>query len=161
MAKTCPRCKTMYINEKKHFHKNKLNKDGLSSICKKCKREETLFYRKAKEVVIEKVCEFKECNNIIKTTNNLRKYCCNYCRDRANKFKNGKDAFRNKVNFINRFKSHKEKATAKNYCKRWSDEEIKTLLNLRENGFSYREIGLQLGRQTASCSKKYYSIKGK
>ena len=42
MTKVCPRCKSTYMFAEKHFHKNKLNKDGLASVCKRCKGEEHL-----------------------------------------------------------------------------------------------------------------------
>ena len=45
MKKVCPRCKVEYQIAVKHFHKNRLNKDGLTSVCKECKRKENIFIK--------------------------------------------------------------------------------------------------------------------
>lgn len=161
MSKTCPRCNKTYMLEKKYFYKNKSNKDGLASICKNCRKEEYLFYKKINSKILTKVCEYKECNNTFTTTLDFKKYCCVYCRDRANKFKNGKQTYRDKVNFKIRFNSFKELENATNYRKKWSIEDIETLLSMRDNGISFKEIGLKLKRKSINCWKKYNSLQNK
>lgn len=44
--KTCPKCKTEYLDHDANFHKATLNVDGLAFICKKCKKETDKRYRK-------------------------------------------------------------------------------------------------------------------
>ena len=162
MKKVCPRCKIEYQIAKKHFHKNRLNKDGLSSICKECKREEHLYIKSTKPIEkVTKICAFEDCNKKFKVlaTKILRKYCCNYCSNRAIKFKNGKENFRFKVNFNNRFRTKTEEKTAFNNNKRWSDLELKKLIKLANEDLSWSEIGKKLKRKSRSCMRKYHYIK--
>ena len=162
MKKVCPRCKIEYQIADKHFHKNILNKDGLSSICKECKRKENIFSKSIKQVEkVTKICAFEDCNKKFKVlaTNKLQKYCCEYCRDKANKFKNGKENFRFKVNFNNRFRTKIEEKTALKNNKRWSDTELKKLIKLANEYLSWSEIGKKLKRKSRACMRKYHYIK--
>ena len=158
-SKQCPRCKQTYMNGAKHFHKNKLNKDGLSSVCKECKKEENEHYRSFLKPKLEPIeCSFYDCNNIFTPTRSFQIYCCTYCRDKANKFKDGKEAFRTKANFKLRFKAKKAKEKANNYHKKWREDDINILKNMKFNGFSYDEIGDKLGRTPLTCSRKWYLL---
>ena len=162
MKKVCPRCKIEYQIADKHFHKNRLNRDGLASVCKECKRKENIFIKSTKPVEeVTKICAFEDCNKKFKVsaTNNLQKYCCTYCRDKANKFKNGKENFRFKVNFNNRFRTKIEEKIALNNNKKWSDIELKKLIKLANEDLSWSEIGKKLKRKSRSCMRKYHYIK--
>ena len=162
MKKVCPRCKVEYQIADKHFHKNRLNRDGLASVCKECKRKENIFIKSTTPVAeITKVCAFEDCNKKFKVlaTNKLRKYCCEYCGNRANKFKNGKENFRFKVNFNNRFRTKIEEKTALNNNKKWSDTELKKLIKLANEDLSWSEIAKKLKRKSRSCMRKYHYIK--
>lgn len=158
MTKTCPRCKSTYMFAEKHFHKNRLNKDGLSSVCKKCKSEEHIFYKSLKQKLEEKICAFDECDKKFQPTREFNIYCCETCRDKANKYKNGKQEYYDKKNFNRRFKVKKELENATNKDKNWSDTEIEILFEMRFNKKSFKEIGIKVGRTSNSCWKKYYNI---
>ena len=146
------------MNGAKHFHKNRLNKDGLASVCRNCKKEEHLYYKSLKPKLEDIECGYFDCNNIFTPEHVLQKYCCTYCRDKANKHKDGKEAFRTKANFKLRFKAKKAKEKAANYHKKWSEEDINILKNMKFNGFSSKEIGEKLGRTPLTCSRKWYLI---
>lgn len=157
MTKKCPRCKATYIFAEKHFHKNKRNKDGLSSVCKSCKKDEHIYY-KSLQVSAERICKFEECNNVF--TLNKRKdqvYCCKTCRDKANKFKYGKQKYYDDKNFKRRFKAEKETEKATNKDKNWSSSEIELLFKLRFDKKSFKEIAKEIGRTSSACWKKYYN----
>lgn len=158
MTKLCPRCNSTYMFAEKHFHKNRLNKDGLSSVCKKCKSEEHIFYKSLNEKPKEKICAFDECDKKFQPTREFNIYCCETCRDKANKYKNGKQEYYDKKNFNRRFKVKKELEKATNKDKNWSDTEIEILFEMRFNKKSFKEIGIKLGRTSNSCWKKYYNI---
>lgn len=160
-TKTCPRCNYTYtwINESKYFNKNKANKDGLASICKKCRSEEHAYYKSLKPNNLKDLkCKYVDCQNVFTPTHVLQEYCSKRCRDKANKFKDGKENFRHKLNFALRFKTKKEKETAVNNHKKWKNKDIEILLSLRFEGYSFQEIGKRLGRVTNACWKKYYSL---
>ena len=162
MKKVCPRCKIEYQSADKHFHKNRLNRDGLASVCKECKRIENIFIKSSNPVeIVNRICAFEDCNKKFKVlaTNKQRKYCCTYCRDRASKYKNGKDNFRFKVNFNNRFRTRIEEKTALNNNKKWSDAELKKLVKSVNEGLGWSEIGKKLKRKSRSCMRKYHDIK--
>ena len=161
MSKVCPRCKVTYYIAEKHFHKNRLNKDGLSSICKECKKQEQVYYKSIKQVEkVTKLCAYEECNKKFKVlaTSKLQKYCCSYCGDKARKFKNGKDSFKFKRNFNNRFRTKFEEKTALNNKKRWSDAELKQLIKLANENLSWQEVGIKLKRKSRSCMRKHSDI---
>ena len=162
MIKVCPRCKIEYQIADKHFHKNRLNKDDLASVCKECKIKENIFIKSINPVEkVTKICAFEDCNKKFKVlaTNKLRKYCCEYCGNRANKFKNGKENFRFKVNFNNRFRTKIEEKIALNNNKKWSDTELKKLIKLANEDLSWSEIAKKLKRKSRSCMRKYHYIK--
>lgn len=157
MTKKCPRCGKSYIIPEKHFHKNKRNKDGLSSVCKSCKKDEHIYY-KSLQVAVERICKFEECNNVF--TLDKRKdqvYCCTRCRDKANKFKYGKQKYYDDKNFKRRFKAKKETENAINGDKGWKEEEINLLFKMRFEKKSFKEISMELKRTSPACWKKYYS----
>lgn len=161
MSKTCPRCKKTYIFAEKYFNKNKASKDGLASICKKCRSAEHLYYKslKPEKPKVEKVCSFKECDNtFIPIMRDHQIYCCASCRDKANKWKNGKQEYYNKKNFNRRFQKKKELEKATNKSKKWSFSEIDALLKMRFNEKTFKQIGIKLGRTSTACWKKYYSF---
>lgn len=161
MPKTCPRCKQHYVFEKKYFHKNKLNKDGLTSVCKNCKKEEYEFNKSKNIKTFTKICEFNECKKEFTINVSFKKYCCINCRDKANKYKNGREIFESKRNFKIRFERKKENEFASNNNKRWTTEEIETLIDLREAKVPYKEISLRLKRKSINCSRKYFDIQSK
>ena len=159
MTKVCPRCKSTYMFAEKHFNKNKLNKDGLASICKNCRSEEHIFYKSLKPSNLKVLnCKFENCKKIFTQEHVLQEYCCVSCRDKANKYKNGKQEYYDKKNFNRRFKVKKELEKATNKDKNWSDAEIEILFEMRFNKKSFREIGIKLGRTSNSCWKKYYNV---
>lgn len=50
MKKKCPRCKNIYIANRINFKLEKRNKDGLTYICRYCRRKEDIIYsRKYRE----------------------------------------------------------------------------------------------------------------
>lgn len=157
MTKKCPRCGKSYIMPEKHFSKNKLNKDGLSSVCKRCKSEEHLYYKSLEEKPEEKECAFVECDNKFQPTREFNIYCCKTCRDKANKFKYGKQKYYDDKNFKRRFKAKKETEKATNKDKNWSSSEIELLFKLRFDKKSFREIAKEIGRTSSACWKKYYN----
>lgn len=161
MNKTCPRCNKTYMFAEKHFNKDKFKKDGLSSVCKKCRSDEYFYYKSLKPVVpkIEKVCLFKECDNtFIPTTRNDQLYCCISCRDKANKWKNGKQEYYDKKNFNRRFQKKKELEKATNKDKSWSDADIKLLIKMRFDRKTFKQISEKVGRTSTACWKKYYEL---
>ena len=158
MTKVCPRCKSTYMFAEKHFNKNKLNKDGLASICKNCRSEEHLYYKSLKQKLEEKICSFDECDKKFKPTREFNIYCCETCRDKANKYKNGKQEYYDKKNFNRRFKVKKELENATNKDKNWSSSDIELLFKLRFDNKSFKEIAKELGRTSNACWKKYYNI---
>ena len=157
MTKVCPRCKMTYMFAEKHFHKNRLNKDGLSSVCKKCKSEEHLYYKSLNEKPKEKICAFVECDNKFQPTREFNIYCCVSCRDKANKYKNGKQEYYDKKNFNRRFKVKKEIEKATNKDKGWTSADIELLFKLIFDKKSFKEIAKELGRTSNACWKKYYN----
>lgn len=46
-------------------------------------------------------------------------------------------------------------------AKRWDDEATKELLELREAGYSYKEIGERLGRSAGAINQKLNEIQGR
>lgn len=159
MSKTCPRCKMTYMFAEKHFHKNRLNKDGLASICKNCRSEEHLYYKSLKPSNLKVLnCKFENCKKIFTQEHVLQEYCCVSCRDKANKWKKGKQEYYDKKNFNRRFKVKKELENATNKDKKWSDTEIEILFEMRFNKKLFKEIGIKVGRTSNSCWKKYYNI---
>ena len=158
MTKVCPRCKSTFMFAEKHFNKNKLNKDGLSSICKNCRSEEHLYYKSLKQKLEEKICAFDECDKKFQPTREFNIYCCYSCRDKANKYKNGKQEYYDKKNFNRRFKVKKELEKATNKDKNWSSSEIEILFEMRFDKKSFREIAKELGRTSNACWKKYYNV---
>ena len=158
MTKKCHRCGNSYIMPEKHFHKNRLNKDGLASVCKKCKSEEHLYYKSLNEKPKEKECAFVECDNKFQPTREFNIYCCKTCRDKANKFKYGKQKYYDDKNFKRRFKAKKETEKATNKDKNWSSADIELLFKLRFDKKSFKEIAKEMGRTSNACWKKYYNI---
>lgn len=156
MTKKCPRCENSYIVAEKHFYKNKLNKDGLASVCKNCRSEEHLYYKSLKQKLEERICAFSECDKKFQPTRKFNIYCCKTCRDKANKWKNGKQEYCDKKNFNRRFKVKKELENATNKDKNWSSAEIEKLFKMRFDKKSFREIAKELGRTSNACWKKYY-----
>lgn len=141
----------------KHFSKNKLNKDGLSSVCKRCKSEEHLYYKSLKQKLEERICAFVECDNKFQPTREFNIYCCKTCRDKANKFKYGKQKYYDDKNFNRRFKAKKENEKAINGDKGWKDEEINLLFKMRFEKKTFKEISMELKRTSPACWKKYYN----
>ena len=89
-TKTCPRCNYTYtwINESKYFNKNKANKDGLASVCKKCRSEEYAYYKSLKPNNLKDLnCKYVDCQKEFTPSHILQEYCSKSCRDKANKFK--------------------------------------------------------------------------
>lgn len=85
----------------------------------KSAKEKKIFSSKAQnqQKKATKICAFEDCNKKFKVlaTNNLQKYCCTYCRDKANKFKKMvKKILDLKVNFNNRFRTKIEEKIALN-----------------------------------------------
>lgn len=157
MTKVCPRCKMTYMFAEKNFNKNKLNKDGLASICKNCRSEEHLYYKSLKQKLEEKICAFDECDKKFQPTSEFNIYCCKTCRDKANKWKNGKQEYYDKKNFNRRFKVKKELENATNKDKNWSSTEIEILFKMRFEKKAFKEISGELKRTSAACWKKYYN----
>lgn len=157
MTKKCPRCGNSYIMPEKHFNKNRLNKDGLASICKNCRSEEHLYYKSLKQKLEERICAFDECDKTFQPTSELNIYCCKTCRDKANKFKYGKQKYYDDKNFKRRFKAKKETENATNKDKNWSSAEIDLLFKLRFDKKSFKEIAKEIGRTSSACWKKYYN----
>lgn len=160
-TKTCPRCNYTYtwINESKYFNKNKANKDGLASVCKKCRSEEYAYYKSLKPSNLKVLnCKFEDCKKIFTQEHVLQEYCCVSCRDKSNKYKNGKQEYYDKKNFNFRFKTRKELENATNKDKNWNDTEIEILFEMRFNKKSFKEIAKELGRTSNACWKKYYNV---
>ena len=44
--------------------------------------------------------------------------------------------------------------------RKWTSSEINTLLKLRSEGHSWKEIGELMNRSADSCSSRYYIVKG-
>lgn len=158
MTKVCPRCEKTYMFAEKHFHKNKTNKDGLSSVCKECKKKEHLYYKSLKPKHDKKICAFYECNNVFYPTREFNIYCCSSCRDKANKWKKGKEEYYFRKNFNRRIKAKKELENSINRNKKWNNNDIKLLFKMRFDAKTFTEIGKELGRTTVSCRKKYYNV---
>lgn len=159
MSKVCPRCESTYMFAEKHFHKNRLKKDGLASVCKKCKSEEHIFYKSLKPSNLKVLnCKFENCKKIFTQKHALQEYCCVSCRDKANKWKNGKQEYYDKKNFNRRFKVKKELENATNKDKHWSIGDIELLFKLRFNKKSFKEIAKELGRTSNACWEKYYNV---
>ena len=77
MAKVCPRCKMTYMFAEKHFHKDKSRKDGLNPICKKCKNEDSIFYKSKKimqKPLFTLTCDNEKCNTIFTTRRTDKKF---------------------------------------------------------------------------------------
>lgn len=158
MTKKCPRCGKSYIIPEKHFSKNNLNKDGLASICKNCRSEEHIFYKSLKPSNLKVLnCKFENCKKIFTQEHVLQEYYCVSCRDKANKFKYGKQKYYDDKNFKRRFKAKKETEKATNKDKNWSSSEIELLFKLRFDKKSFREIAKEIGRTSSACWKKYYN----
>lgn len=156
-AKTCPRCKQYYVDSEKHFFKDKTKKDGLASACKKCKRKDYEYYKSLEPIKLKDVvCAFDGCKKTFTQTYALQKFCCDYCRDRESKFKNGKQNYYDKKNFKRRFDTKKELEKTKSNGKKWTEKQINTLLKMRFEQKSFKEIALSIGKTSNSCSVKYY-----
>lgn len=53
---------------------------------------------------------------------------------------------------------HFENGVIKSEPKSWGKDEIEILLKQKESGFTFEEIGKQLGRTAYSCNRKYYKL---
>ena len=159
MTKTCPRCNKTYMFAEKHFNKDKFKKDGFSSVCKKCRSDEYFYYKSLMPSNLKVLnCNFEDSKYIFTQEHVLQEYCCVSCRDKANKYKKGKQEYYDKKNFNFRFKTRKELENATNKDKNWSDTEIELLFEMRFNKKSFKEIGIKLGRTSNACWKKYYNV---
>ena len=69
--KVCGKCKNPY--DKSFYHKNRSKKDGLCTICKKCKIEEVTACHYFKKPLKNKDCEI--CNKPLGKVNSKIKYC--------------------------------------------------------------------------------------
>lgn len=155
--KQCPRCKKTYMKAEKHFHKSKRNKDGLSSVCKQCKKDEHIYYHTFKKIEESKTCLY--CKKDFVTTRSFQKYCNPKCgeKDRIeNKY--GKEMFYARKLFKKRFDNKKQRENAKNVRKTWTNKEVEMLKKLHFDGFSFREIGEKIGRTQVGCYKKWKGI---
>lgn len=142
----------------KHFHKNRLNKDGLASVCKKCKSEERIYYKSLKPNNLKDLnCKYVDCQKEFTQEHVLQEYCSKNCRDKANKFKYGKQKYYDDKNFKRRFKAKKETENAINGDKGWKEEEINLLFKMRFEKKTFKEISMELKRTSSACWKKYYS----
>lgn len=159
LNKKCTGCNITYYSPKKYFHKNKTQKDGLCSICKKCKKEERKYYyqiKKSKKEVFERICEYKKCQKPFTTTDSRKKYCCYKCSWSAVHYKNDIEDYKAKRNFKARYERAKEVAPLNN--KRWSEEDILYLVEKRVEGLKFKDIGIVLGRKAVMCGRKYNEV---
>lgn len=160
MTKVCPRCKSTYMFAEKHFHKDKSRKDGLSPTCKKCKNEDSLFYKSKikvqKEMFILK-CEHEKCNVVFTTFRTDKKFCCKKCRDNQFYLTKFKEGYGDKRAFKARFKRSKE--NPKNARLKWNKKDISKLIEMRDSKIPYKEIAKVLKRGVDACIIKYKNIK--
>lgn len=158
--KHCKGCNASYLNTEKNFSKDSTRADGLSFYCRKCNRESSRYYEEIKKAPKEvKVCAFSKCDNTFETRIPNKKYCCSSCNTKAYQEKVGKD----KINFIQSFnkKLKRSKTKAKNSALRWNVKDVKTLFQMREEGFKYKDMAAKLNRSLDSCMIKYQSAKAK
>ncbi len=151
MSKTCINCKKIFMKPEKYFGKDKKRKDGLNVYCKECTRNMQQYYtaRTYKQKDIKK-CE--HCDKEFATAYKHKKFCCKKCRLKK-RLENNYDKIMTRRNFLKRFNRKKEIVI--NSKKHWASEEIGILLEMRDKGYSYKEIGAKLGRSSCGCEWKY------
>lgn len=157
MTKVCPRCKMTYMFAEKHFHKDKSRKDGLNPICKKCKNEDSIFYKSKKimkKPLFTLTCDNEKCNTIFTTRRTDKKFCSKKCCDNKSYINRG---YSDKASFNARFERSKE--NPKNARLKWKNKDIAKLIEMRDTKIPYKEIAKVLKRGVYACTIKYKNIK--
>ena len=137
------------------FNKNNKTKDKLQFYCRKCTNEMSLYYKNLKKPPKEtRKCKNEECNNTFETRNKDKKFCCTKCANKVNNQLRAKDRdYRFKYEFNAKLKRKLQPKPNNN--KRWTRKEDLILVEKKDEGLKFSEIGKILGRGSEACICRY------
>lgn len=103
-------------------------------------------------------CKNEECNNTFDTRNKDKKFCCTKCANKINNKLRAKDRdYRFKYEFNAKLKRRLEPKPNNN--KKWTRKEDLILVEKKDLGLKFGEIGKILGRGSESCRCRYKRFK--